>query len=85
MAKCIRSRLLLLLMLLAKLSGEDSQRGMAQWLDERKTTLAELLQLSKVRMPCRTTLRRIVTWIVSVEQVEERFGEFIQQRARAGS
>ena len=35
---------ILLLMLLAKLSGADSQRGMAQWLDERKTALAELLR-----------------------------------------
>src|SRR6266496_19927 len=56
---------ILLLMLLAKLSGEDSQRGMAQWLDERKEALSELLALEKVRMPCRTTLRRIVTWTVS--------------------
>src|SRR5438045_8002020 len=68
--------LLLLLMLLAKLSGEDSQRGMAQWLNECKEELAELLALPKVRMPCRTTLPRIVTWVVSVEQLVKRFGEF---------
>lgn len=76
---------IVLLMLLAKLSGADSQRGMAQWLDERKTELAELLNLSKVRMPCRTTLRRIVTWVVSVEQLEKCFGEFIQQLATTDS
>jgi predicted transposase YbfD/YdcC len=76
---------ILLMMLLAKLSGEDSQRGMAQWLAERKTELAELLALNKVRTPCRTTLRRIVTWIISVEQLEKCFGEFIQQLARGGS
>ncbi len=72
---------ILLMLLLAKLSGEDSLRGMAQWLDERKTELAELLALQKVRTPCRTTLRRIVTWGVSVEQLEKRFGEFVQQLA----
>lgn len=77
--------MLLLLMLLAKLSGEDSQRGMAQWLNERKEELAELLGLPKVRMPCRTTLRRMVTWGVSVEQLEKRFGEFLQQRVTAGT
>ena len=38
---------ILLLMLLAKLSGEDSQRGMAQWLAERKEALAELLALAQ--------------------------------------
>lgn len=75
----------LLMMLLAKLSGEDSLRGMAQWLDERKSELAELLALKKARTPCRTTLRRIVTWVVSVEQLEKRFGEFIQQLATNGT
>lgn len=71
----------LLMMLLAKLSGEDSLRGMAQWLTERKTTLTELLALKKTRVPCRTTLRRIVTDIVSVEQLEKHFGAFIQSLA----
>jgi predicted transposase YbfD/YdcC len=72
---------ILLMMLLAKLSGEDSLRGMAQWLNERKTELTELLALKKERTPCRTTLQRIVTWGISVEQLENRFGEFIQQLA----
>lgn len=76
--------MILLLMRMAKLSGEDSQRGMAQWLEERKAELAELLQWSKVRMPCRTTLRRLVTGIVSVEQVEKCFGEVLPPRATAG-
>jgi predicted transposase YbfD/YdcC len=71
----------LLMMLLAKLSGEDSVRGIAQWLAERKTVLTEVLALTKERTPCRTTLRRIVTDIVSIEQLEERFGEFIQALA----
>lgn len=72
---------ILLMMLLAKLSGEDSLRGMAQWLDERKTELTDLLALKKARTPCRTTLRRIVTWVISVEQLEKRFGEYVQQLA----
>ena len=76
---------ILLLMLLAKLSGEDSQRGMAQWLAERKTGLAEMLALPKVRTPCRTTLRRIVTEVISVEQLEKCFGEFMQQLAAHGT
>jgi predicted transposase YbfD/YdcC len=75
----------LLMMLLAKLSGEDSQRGMAQWLAERKTELAILLALPKERTPCRTTLRRIVTEVISVEQLEKCFGEFIQQLATRGT
>lgn len=76
--------MVLLLMLLAKLSGADSQRAIAQWLDERKSELASLLHLSKVRMPSRTTLRRVVTWIVSVEHLENLFGAFLQQLVTAG-
>lgn len=36
--------MILLLMLLAKLSGADSQRAMAQWLDKRKGELATMLK-----------------------------------------
>src|SRR5581483_6526779 len=72
---------ILLMMLLAKLCGEDSLRGMAQWLYERKIELAELLALKKERTPCRTTLRRIVTEIVSVEQLAKCSGALIQQLA----
>jgi predicted transposase YbfD/YdcC len=77
--------MILFMMLLAKLSGEDSVRGMAQWLAERKVELAEILQLAKVRTPSRSTLRRIVTWVVSVEQLEKLFAEFIQQLATVGT
>lgn len=77
--------MILLLMLLAKLSGADSQRAMAQWLDKRKGELATMLKLSKVRMPCRTTWRRIVTWVVSVEQLEALFSQFLQQWVNAES
>lgn len=76
---------ILFMMLLAKLSGEDSQRGMAQWLAERKTELTDLLALPKARTPSRTTLRRIVTEVVSVEQLETCFGEFMQQLATRGT
>jgi predicted transposase YbfD/YdcC len=74
----------LLLMLLAKLSGEDSQRGMAQWLAERKECLAELLELPHARMPSRSTIRRIVTEIVSVEHLEKLFGQFLSRLTTAG-
>lgn len=76
---------ILLLMLLAKLSGEDSQRGMAQWLAERKEELSEVLALPKVRTPSRSTLRRTVTEIVSVEHLEKLFGTFLQRLALAGT
>ena len=74
----------LLLVILAKLGGQDSLRGMTEWLAERRTELADLLQLAKPRTPSRATITRLLGFIVSVKKLEQAFGEFAQSLPQAG-
>jgi hypothetical protein len=56
-ARGVRYRLvdLLLLLILAKLGGEDTMQGMAEWVKVRGAELIRLLGLSYRRLPHQTT------------------------------
>ena len=56
-ARGVRYRLvhLLTLLILAKLGGEDSIRGMADWVKIRGAELVDLLQLPRASVPHQTT------------------------------
>lgn len=70
--------LVLLLVLLAKLSGEDKPLGIAQWVQNRQDELRQLLGLKWVRMPSHHTYRRILAHQVYVEEVERLVGAYNQ-------
>lgn len=70
--------LVLLLVLLAKLSGEDKPLGIAQWVQNRQDELRQLLGLKWVRMPSHHTYRRILAHQVYVEEVERLVGGYNQ-------
>ncbi len=50
---------LLTLLILAKLGGEDSMRGMADWVKLRGVDLVLLLGLSGEHLPHQTTYERV--------------------------
>lgn len=62
---------LLVLVVMAKLCGEDQPCGMAEWAKHRKDLLSEWLQLKRKQMPHHSTYRRILGEIVSVEELEQ--------------
>jgi len=74
---------LLLLMLLAKLAGQDQPTGMAEWVKHREAALVEMLKLPRKRVPHQCTFRRILQrmepalfeQVVSDYQREHRPGE----------
>jgi hypothetical protein len=51
---------ILILMVMAKLSGEDKPSGMAEWAKYRADELAEMLHLKRKTMPHHSTYRRIM-------------------------
>jgi predicted transposase YbfD/YdcC len=61
--KGIRYRLatLLVLILLAKLGGQDRPTGIAEWLQHREAGLVALLKLSRKRVPHHCTYRRVLS------------------------
>jgi hypothetical protein len=62
--------LVLLIVVMAKLCGEDKPLGIAEWAQNRPEELVRLLKLNWVRMPSHHTYRRILAHKVYVEEVE---------------
>ncbi len=67
--------LVLLLVVLAKLCGEDQPFGIAGWAQARASYLAAALHLSYLRMPCHNTYRRILRKVdlSALQRVLDRF------------
>ena len=70
--------MVLLIVLLAKLCGEDKPLGIAEWAQNRHEEIVKLLGLKWARMPSHHTYRRILAHQVYVEEVERLVGEYNQ-------
>ena len=68
--------LLLLLMVLAKLAGEDKPSGIADWVAHRVDQLCEMKILPKRRAPRHMTFRRLLQHIVDPEAFESLMQEY---------
>ena len=71
--------MVLLLVIMAKLSGEDKPVGIAEWAQHRQEELVQLLCLKWIRMPSHHTYRRILAYKVYAEEVERLVREYNQQ------
>jgi predicted transposase YbfD/YdcC len=74
----------LVFVILAKLSGEDHLRGIAQWVELRKEALAEALCLAKPQAPHATTYSRVLKKALEVEELEQVVREFFAAQPGAG-
>ena len=73
-----RVALIFTLIVLAKLAGETSLSGVAQWVRERKEYLAQALQLPSTRFPCVATYSYVLQH-VDAEQVTSVIQQFFTQ------
>ena len=76
--KLYRLETVLMIVVLAKLCGEDRPMGIAEWAKHRQAELVKLLCLSRARMPSHHTYRRILAYQVYLEEVERLVGEYNQ-------
>src|SRR5215471_15581752 len=67
---------LLMIGVLAKLSGQDSSRGMADWAKLRCRELRQLLHLKRERMPHYSTWSRVLGHAVEPAEVEQLISQF---------
>ena len=83
--KGVRYRLadVLTLILLAKMSGEDEVKGMAQWLKHRCEGLVEMLGLPRQIMPHETTLSRILGLGIDEDALERTLQRYFDGRVQA--
>jgi len=76
--------LLLMLMMLAKMGGEDKPSGMADWIIHRIEQLSEMKILCKKRAPSHMTYRRVLAETVQPEEFERLIREYHQRRLKEG-
>jgi predicted transposase YbfD/YdcC len=76
--------LLLLLMVLAKLGGEDKPSGIADWIAHRVDQLFEMKILNNRRSPSHMTFRRLLQHIVEPEEFERLMREYHQSQLQHG-
>lgn len=70
---------LLMIVIMAKLCGEDTATGIADWAKNRKTELVEILGLKRSTMPHHNTYRRLLAYVIYQEEIERLVGEHHQQ------
>lgn len=76
---------LLVLMLLAKLAGQQNASQIAEWGANRVEILMEMKVLSRGQAPSHMTYRRVCQEIVNVEQLERLVGEYQRSSLRNGT
>jgi predicted transposase YbfD/YdcC len=76
---------LLVLVILAKLAGEDTPAGIAEWIGNRVEQLVELKVLPTQKGPCHMTIRRLLQHNVTPEQIEKLIGEYHRKQLPQGT
>ena len=75
---------IVLILILAKLCGQDKAYGIADWAQQRSAFLGEVLDLKHKRLPHHTTYRRILESCLDHEEFEGLMNEFLSQSAQEG-
>jgi predicted transposase YbfD/YdcC len=71
--------MILTLVILAKLAGEDKPSGIAEWIRLRREALVHLFNCKHQRMPCLNINRWVLQEIVSVEALETVFLHYLHE------
>jgi predicted transposase YbfD/YdcC len=82
--KRYRLETILTLLVLAKLCGEDTPNGIAEWAKHRMEWLCEALRLTRKSMPHRSSYVRILEAVVSWEELERLIGELLSGKRYFG-
>jgi predicted transposase YbfD/YdcC len=75
---------LLVLIILAKLGGEDNPSGITEWVANRVEQWVEMKILPKPKTPCHMTFRRVLQFIVTPEELESLISQYHQSQLPEG-
>lgn len=75
---------IMVLMVMAKMCGEDHPSGIAEWAKHRAEMLADLLKLPRKTMPHHSTYRRILAEVIYVEELEQMNSRFLSGKKYYG-
>lgn len=76
--------LVLVLFVLAKLSGEDHPYGVAQWARGRQEILCEVLEVGRGSLPAHNTYRRVLRDAVEPGELQAAVSQFLSRPQGAG-
>ena len=68
----------LMILVMAKLCGHDTPYAIADWAKNHQEQLVELLQLKRPKMPTHHTLRRIMAFVIYLDEIERVVREYNQ-------
>ena len=71
--------MLLTLVILAKLAGEDKPSAIAEWIRLRCAALVQLFNCKHQRMPCLNIIRWVLQEVISLEELEKLFSHYLQE------
>jgi predicted transposase YbfD/YdcC len=71
--------MILTLVILAKLAGEDKPSGIAEWIRLRRAAFVQLFACKHQRMPCLNIIRWVLQTIVSLEELERLFSHYLHE------
>lgn len=71
--------MVLTLIILAKLAGEDKPMGITEWIRLRREAFVAIFNCKHNRMPCLNTIRWILQEIVSLSELEKLFADYLHQ------
>jgi predicted transposase YbfD/YdcC len=75
---------ILVLIVLAKLSGEDKPSGIADWAQFRTEELCDLMGLTRRQMPHHSTYRRILGDVIDVQELDELVSDHLTEGKHLG-
>lgn len=71
--------MILTLVLLAKLAGEDKPSGIAEWIKLRCDVFVELFEFKHQRMPCLNSIRWVLQEVIVLEELEKQFSRYLYE------
>jgi predicted transposase YbfD/YdcC len=75
---------IVIVLLLAKLAGQDTAAGIAEWVQLRRGLFVDFFQLKRAQMPHAATYRRVLTHSVMLGELERELNAFLASAPGAG-
>jgi DDE_Tnp_1-associated len=72
---------IMVMIVMAKISGEDTPSGIAEWVKHRAEQFIEILQLKRKTMPHHSTYRRILGEVVSTKEFEQMVSDYLTEKS----
>jgi hypothetical protein len=68
------------MIVLARLSGQDKPKGIFEWLRYRREAFGQVYGLKAARTPCLNTIRIILSEMVNLDELEKRLKSYLHER-----